>query len=352
MNVEFLSSDLAERSICVTSAIGRIDVSTDAPSVRIRMYVNGVEFYGALLYAYNGTVSLFNVGHLIETYFRAHSLYRANVTIKAVCSSDSSVFASITIDCLHCTHVVPESFDATKIFFSCLRTHRVSPTAQFRLYGPVSAIDPVVVNVAGLDDNGDTVSGSVYPVAGTGYIDIDVPSWSDSVRANTAIVTPCMMSVRCKGLEKSLFIARDPEYMTFAFRNCFNVPETIYLPGQSVMTPEVSSDDAVCTGRTIQYNRVLSRTYEFTSGPLTRYETAALAQLLESYSSAVVVDGSAYEIVITDHSTKISSDSSSLNVLKFSWQFADRRPHLFGDDLDPLLYSSQIFTGQFQPQYM
>lgn len=352
MNVEFLSPDLAGRSICVTSAIGRIDVSTDAPSVRMFMYVNGVEFYSSLLYAYDGTVSLFNAGHLIETYFRAHSLYRANVTIKAVCSSDSSVFSSMTIDCLHCSHVVPDSFDATKIFFSCLRTHRVPPTAKFNLYGPVSAIDPVVVNIAGLDSNGDSVSGAVYPVALTGYIEIDLPAWSETVCANTAMVNPCMLSVRCKGLEKSFFIVRDPEYMTFTFRNCFNVPETIYLPGQSVMKPEVSSDDAVCSGRTIQYNRVLARTYEFSSGPLTRYEAAALAQLLESYSVAVVVDGSAYEIVITDHSTEISSDASSLNVLKFSWQFADRRPHLFGDDLDPLLYSSQIFTEQFQSQYM
>lgn len=351
MNVEFLSTDLAERSPCVTSAIGRIDVSTDASSVRMYMYVNGREFYNALLYAYNSTVSLHDAGHLIESYFQAHSLYRANVTIKAVCSSDSSVFASITIDCLHCSHVVPDSFDAGKIFFSCLRTHRIPPTARFNLYGPVSAIDPVVVNIVGLDANGDTVSGSVYPVAFTGYIEIDVPAWSETICANTAMVTPCMISVRCKGLEKSLFIARDPEYMQFSFRNCFNVPETVYLPGMSVMKPEVSSDDAVCSGRTIQYNRVVSRKYEFTSGPLTRYEAAALAQLLESYSSAVVVDGSAYEIVITDHSTEISSDASSLNVLKFTWQFADRRPHLFGDDLDPLLYSSQIFTGQFNEPY-
>ncbi len=140
--------------------------------------------------------------------------------------------------------------------------------------------------------------------------------------------------------------------MTFTFRNCFNVPEPVYLPGQTVMKPEVSVDDAVCSGRTLQYNRVISRSYEFTSGPLTRHEAAALAQFLESHSVSVVVDDVAYEIVITDQSTEISSDASSLNVLKFTWQFADRRPHLFGDDLDPLLYSSQIFTEQFQQQYM
>lgn len=352
MFVEFLSSDLAERSICVTSAIGRIDVSTDATSVMMYLYVDGKEFYSSLLYAYNGIASLFDAGHLIETYFRANSLYRASVTVRAVCPSDSSIFAYITLDCLHCSHVVPDSFDATKIFFSCLRTHRIPPTAKFRLYGPVSAIDSVMVLVSGLDSNGDTVSGAVYPVAGTGYIDINVPALSESVCANTAMATPCMMSVRCKNLEKSLFIVRDPEYMQFSFRNCFNVPETVYLPGQTVMKPEVSSSEAVCDGRTIQYNRVLSRSYEFSSGPLTRYETAALAQLLESHSPAVVVDGSAYEIVITDHSTEISSDSDSLNILKFTWRFADRRPHLFGDDLDPLLYSSQIFTDQFQSQYL
>ncbi len=352
MNVEFLSTDLAERSICVTSAIGRIDVSTDAPSVRMFMSVNGKEFYSSLLYAYNGTVSLFDAGFLIESYFRANSLYRANVTIKAVCSSDSSVFDSMTIDCLHCTHVVPDSFDATKIFFSCLRTQRVAHDAKFRLYGPMAGGTSVIVNVVGLDPAGNPTSGTVYTMSDDGFIDVNIPAWTSSVVANTAIDTPIMMSIRCSGLEKSLFIVQDPEYMTFSFRNCFNVPETIFLPGKSVMKPEVSSDDAVCSGRTIQYNRVLSRTYEFTSGPLTRYEAAALAQLLESYATAVVVDGNAYEIVITDHSTEISSDASSLNVLKFSWQFADRRPHLFGDDLDPLLYSSQIFTEQFQQQYM
>ncbi len=352
MNVEFLSTALAERPICVTSAIGRIDVSTDAPSVRMHMYVNGVEFYNSLLYAYNGTVTLFDAGHLIESYFRAKSLFRADVTVRAVCSSDSSVFASMTIDCLHCSHVVPETFDASKTFFSCLRTHRVSRNAKFNLYGPVSAIDSVVVIVMGLDADGESVSGSVFPVPFTGYIEVDLPAWIEHVRANSEMVTPCAVSIRCKDLEKSLFIVRDPEYMTFSFRNCFNVPETIFLPGQSVLKPEISVDDAVCSGRTMQYNRVIARSHEFTSGPLTRHEAAALVQFLESHSTAVVVDGKSYEIVITDHSTEISSDASSLNVLKFTWQFADRRPHLFGDDLDPLLYSSQIFAEQFQQQYM
>lgn len=352
MNVEFLSTELAERTLCPTSAIGRIDVSTDDASVRMTMQVNGREIYSSILYAYNGTVSLFDAGHLIETYFRAHSLFRANVSVKASCSSDSSVFTSMTIDCLHCSHVVPESFDASQIFFSCLRTHRVARTAKFKLYGPMAGGVSVIVNIAGLDPAGNPTSGTVYTMSADGYIDVDIPSWISSVVANTAIAVPTMMSIRCNGMEKTLYIARDPEYMTFTFRNCFNVPETIYLPGQTVMKPEVSVDDAVCSGRTVQYNRVISRSYEFTSGPLTRHEVAALAQFLESQSVSVVVDDVAYEIVITDQSTEISSDASSLNVLKFPWQFADRRPHLFGDDLDPLLYSSQIFTEQFQQQYM
>lgn len=352
MFVEFLSTDLADLNICVTSAIRSIDVSTDAPAVTISLAVQDAVFYSATLYAYNGKVSLDDVGHLIESWFRTKSLYRASVTVKAVCSSDSSVFDTMTIDCLHCSHVVPDSFEADKIFFSCLRTHRVSPTAKFKLYGPLSADDPVLVNVSGTDADGVPVSGSLSLLAAAGYIDVNIPTWTSYVCSHTSIASPAIMSIRCKGMEKSIFIDRNPEYMEFSFRNCFNVPEPVFLPGKSVMKPEVSVDTAVCSGRTIQYNRVLSRSYEFTSGPLTRYEAAAMVQLLESYSAAVVVDGSPYEIVITDNSTEVSSEGSSLNVLKFTWQFADRRPHLFGDDLDPLLYSSQIFTEQFQEQYM
>lgn len=352
MNVEFLSTDLADRSLCPTSAIGRIDVSTDAPSVKITLSEQGDVFYSSVIYAYNGKATLYDVGHLIETYFRSKDYCRATVTVKAACSSDSSIFDIMTVICVYCSHVVPPSFDASKIFFSCFRTHRVAPDAKFRLYGPFPAAENVLVNVSGTDPNGSPASGSLDLLTSSGYIEVDVPTWTSYVGQHTNLSYPSVISIRCNGMEKSLFILRDPEYMTFSFRNCFNVPETVYLPGKSVMKPVVSVDDAVCNGRTVQYNRVLSRTYEFASGPLTRHEAAALAQLLESYSTAVIVDGKAYEIVITDHSTEVSSESSAMNVLKFSWQFADRRPHLFGDDLDPLLYSSQIFTEQFQEQYM
>ena len=352
MFVQILSYGLADRAICPTSAIRDIDMSTDAPSLRVSLTAGADEIYAAVLYAYSGKVTLADAGAVIEQWMRMADCYRAYVTVRASCPADSSVSASMVISCLFCSYEVPDSFDLSATFFSALRVHRVPADARFRLYGPVSASDPVLVNIAGVDADGSQASGSVDLMASDGYVGVDVKAWTDHVCSHTSVARPCMMSIRCRGLEKTLIIVRDPQYLGFAFRNGFNCPEPVWISGVSVLKPEVSVDSAVCSGRLMQYNRVLTRTYEHTSGPLTRSEAASMLQMLESHSVAVLIDGGYSDIVITDHSTEVSADDATLNVLKFSWRFADRRPHLFGDDLDSLLYSSGIFTEQYQSQYM
>lgn len=352
MFVQILSSESADRTICPTSAIRDIDISTDAPSLRVSLTDGADEIYAAVLYAYSGKVTLADAGAVIEQWMRLHGLHRADITVRACCASDSSVFATMTVSCLYCSYVVPESFDFTSTFYTAFRAHRVPPDAKFPIYGPVTEADPVLVNIAGVDADGAPASGSVDLMASDGYVGVDVKAWTDHVCSHTSVARPCMMSIRCRGMETTLLIVRDPQYLGFVFRNGFNCREPVWISGVSVLKPEVSADSVICSGRLMEYNRVLTRTYEHTSGPLTRAEAVAMLQMLESYSAGVLIDGKFVDIVITDRSTEVSADDATLNVLKFSWQFADRRLRLFGEDLDSLLYSSGIFTEQFQTQYM
>lgn len=352
MFVDFITSVPGEGSVVITSAIRSIDVSTDAPAVRFAMSADGDQIYTSVLYAYDGRVSLPDPGSVVESWMRSKSIHRATVRITVSCVSDPSVFASKYLDCLFCSYALPDTFDPESVFFVSRSLFRVAADARFPLYGPVSAGDPVTVLVSGVDAAGAPASGMIQARASDGFITVDMAAWIKHVGDNDGVAVAGMVSVRSGNLEHTLAILREPQYLQFRFRNGFNLPEPVYLTGISTLKPEVSVDSAVCDGRLTQYNRRLIRTYEHVSGPLTRSEAASLVQMLESEHTQVVYGGSIYDIVITDHSTEVSSDDSSINVLKFSWQFADRRPHLFGDDLDPLLSSSGIFTDQFRPQYM
>ncbi len=160
-----------------------------------------------------------------------------------------------------------------------------------------------------------------------------------------------IISVSYGDIVKSLFICDIPDYLEFRYRNCFNCPETAFVSGASVMKTEVSRDLAVCAGHSLQYNHLTSRTYEHTTAPLTRMEAAALSQLIESRSVSVIIDGKEYPVIITDHTSEVSNDDSSLNTMKFVWHFTGKRPRLFGDTLLPLMESFGIFTQEFDETY-
>lgn len=127
---------------------------------------------------------------------------------------------------------------------------------------------------------------------------------------------------------KYLFIHDRPDALEFRFRNCFNCMESVFISGSSVMKTEVSRESAFCSGESLQYNHLTTRTYEHSTAPLTGMEMAAMSQLIEARSAFVVFDGTECPVVISDHTSELSNDDSTLNTVKFTWKFIGKRPDL------------------------
>lgn len=351
MFVEFLSKTLADRQVCVTSAIGRLSVSTDAPSVTVTLSDYGGEFYRATLYAYDGKVTVDDLASVIELRIQSLGCHMRSVRIDVAASSDPEASDYMDLNCLYCAYDMPDDYDPSQSFFSCFQSQRVPPSAVLRLYGMIFRNSPVRYNVSGFKADGSPTACEIQSSAFDGYVAADIPSIIATCRSDYGMATVSIVTVYCSGLGKSLFICEMPDALEFRFRNCFNVPESVFVSGSSVMKTEVSSDQAVCAGQTTLYNQLTTRTYEHTTAPLTRMEAAAVSQLVESRSVYVVVDGSDYPVVITDHTSEVSNDDSSLNSLKFTWRFTGKRPRLFGDSLSPLMGPFGIFTQEFTDPY-
>ncbi len=347
MFVDFLSSDITQRPVCATSALGRLTVSTDAAAIRISLSYETYEFYSATLYAYDGLVHVDDLASVIESLFVRLGWHSHTIRISAAAAGTPEVSAFIDVNCLYCSYDMPDDFNPSASFYTCMPAQRVPPHAVLKVYGNVSKNNPVRFGVSGYMSDGSPVACNIQTTAGDGYITVDIPDIMSQCRSAFAFSQVSIVSVVYGSMSKSFFICDMPDCLEFNYRNCFNVPESVFVSGLSVMKTDVSRDTAFCAGKILQYNHLTTRTYEHTTAPLTRMEAAAMSQLIESINTAVVVDGAEYPIIIEDHTSDVSNDDNSMNSMKFTWRFTGRRPRLFGDTLSPLLESFGIFTSQF-----
>lgn len=70
-------------------------------------------------------------------------------------------------------------------------------------------------------------------------------------------------------MQKVFYVVDDPEYLLFRFRNIFNAPEFLDVVGTVKRKTVADRNIAMCSGVARHYNRVVNRTYEVTTGPLT-----------------------------------------------------------------------------------
>lgn len=350
MSTAIQQASLALLPLVPTSALSSLSALTDEPSLTVSMRSGYQTIFTTKLYAYYGVVEFTDPASLIEQYMRDAGRFYAPVEI----TFDTE---SITLNCLYCEYDLPPDTDLSATFLTLLPAQRTHPGSVVTVAaGSQEAISQATVKVLGTDSEGHPLTHTLDSTCLTqglfGLAEINVSALIALVTSTTDIRRVTSFTVNSGPRQKIFFIAPDPDFLTFRFRSCFNVPETVDIPGVSVMVTEVTRDDALCSGRTLQYNRQTSRTYTHTTGPLTRIEAAALAQLIESRSVTLLVDGTEYPVIITDHTSEVTDDNSTLNTLKFTWRFTGHRPRLFGPTLKPLLdESTGIFTTPFTPEY-
>ena len=119
----------------------------------------------------------------------------------------------------------------------------------------------------------------------------------------------------------------------FYFRNCFNVPDNLFVPAVTTAKTKVDRSLAVLGTVSQFYDATCEQTYEVQSAGLTADECSLAEQMFCSddvrtpYESAP--DDGDFDalrpVLITDSTCEIADDPEKPNTVKFTWRYAENR---------------------------
>lgn len=361
MATEFLQSYLDGALYVLTSSVSSIKASTEKPCIDVSLICeNGPDgemetFYSTSLYAFDNVVEMSDVGLLIEEYFRMRNKVSDTITF---------VFDDVTMDVhfLYCEYSMPPDFNPEKSFFiasSVQRVHQDSTVAIAAVYRGTTT--PFLIRAVGHNSSGAlaVVEKSVmqdFNREGTAYFLVsDIVRWAldkteDGPGADLCDVL--YFSIEYAGIQKMCYIVPASAYLTFSFRNVFNVEEFVDVVGVMTAKTDVSRDVAVCNGTSKQYDRTIERSFQVQSEPLASVDFHVFEQLIASHRVILWIDDMDWDVIITDHTYEPSSSDDSLTVVKFTWRFADQRPRIFDSLVDGIIPERRkIFDKTFSNEY-
>lgn len=355
MATAFIQTSIFSNSYVLTSEARSIVATTDEAKLTVSLTCSGDTFFTVDLYAYDGKVELFDPGSIIEDYFIAHQMICESVTVQFGTASKNLLF-------LYCENVMPDSFIPSNVLLLSSLARRVHKDSQFTVAAlPVGPTTPFVFKAVGHDLDGEIASvefSETRDIIDTTFTTFTV---AQIISKATGPKTPPLnfrlkdvmyFSVEHGGRQLMCYITPAPAYLTFRFRNIFNVPELVDVEGTMVTKSETSRQTAKCSGDIVQYDRRTDRTYQVTTGALPADEVESLTQLVSSHSVQLYADGSYHDIVIEDHTCEDSTEDDSLSVVKFTWRFKGRRPVRFNSALLGIQPTHRdIFSDEYSPEY-
>ena len=362
MATQLLYSHLDGALYVPTSSVPILQAKTDKDIVDVSLTcergLNGdIEtFFSASLYAFNGIVELTDVGSLVEEYFRRCDKVADTVTV----SFDG---VSMDIHFLYCECTVPDDFDADSTF---LLSSLVQPVHQDSIV-TVAAVNHGAEYPFTIKATGHAVADDVVTVVTktlskafdrNGIVNFsaaEIINWALHKTAEdpgAELRDVLFFSIEYYGIQKLCCIVPAPAYLTFSFRNVYNVTEYVDVVGVMTTKTDVSHSLAVCSGRSRHYDRHIDRTYQIQTGPLTPDEVRTFEQFVSSHQVNLCLDDNDWPVIITDHTCEPSTDDESLASVKFTWRFADNRPYLFNSLMDGVMPTRRrIFDDTFSPEY-
>lgn len=305
--------------------------------------------YSSTFYALDSRISIYDLAELVEDDMRGRDVvvFSYDLHIGPLCSQ---------INVLYCDYVA-DGFDPDNSFLTTLPTQRVYAGSKVfvTLVGDASqtTISGLMVHdedvaryerfEAECDD--ETIPGEALAVPFDDWAD-RYTSYGpdDDVRLISAVISNGNRS-------KTVYFLPGKPDIRLVFKNCFNALESVELKGLLTDKTTVNQEIALVGGRRVAYDRRTEKVYEFVSEGLLDAEARSIDQLLNSHSAWVMVNGKAEPVIITDHSCEISNDDETIPSVKFSWAFADRRPHINPDALAASLRKPGIFSPQFSSQF-
>lgn len=362
MATQFDSTALEGMQYNLTSNVSEISASTDKARIDVSLSCeNGLggepeTFYATSLYAYNGRVQLDDVGALVEEYFRMRDKVADTITI---------AFDDVSMDVhfLYCEYSMPPTFMAERNLFLAATAQRVHQDSIVAVATVNHGSEyPFVVKAVGHLADSDELAvvqrsfDKTFNASGAVYFRVaEILQWAlgkTEVAVDADLRDVMYFSIEYFGLQKMCYIVPATAYLTFSFHNIYNVEEYIDVAGIMTAKTEVSRDVAVCKGVSKQYDRSVERTYEILTEPLTSDEVLIFEQFLTSHTVSLSLGYYHLPVIITDHTCDPSSSDEALTTIKFTWRFADYRPHGFRSRFDGVMpVRSRVFDDTFSPEY-
>lgn len=358
--------------IVLSSLIGEIPIDVDGTFVDVRLTAPGsLVVLSERYYAYGGSVTLYDLGSLIENEMRKSGIAYGDFTLALY--RGNAVEDSCTMHVLYCDRFTvctdTDTFLAEN-FLSTLQHRRVAPGDTTSLFFFAVSGESIAANIAvRFRLNGNVITEPFHTTLGSGntadgnavrqinisqqqlvnlYKAAFTPTVSTLIEVVTATVSVGQRSVTLY-VDRSLDMMRD----AFMFRNCFNVWDAAILPRTTKAKTDVERSTAVVNTRSQFYNQRTTQTFEVETGPITSDEAEWLDQLFTSYSVMRVETNACSEddpyllvpVLITDSTCEVSDTDEKPNTVKFTWRFEDNRP------IVRLSASSGIFTHEFTLPY-
>lgn len=348
---------LPEESPVLTSQLTSVKARTDKSKVQVKVVRDpsgdSDDFFSTTLYAFNGIVELSALGRLLEERFIAKDRIYDEISITI--DGMESVFTAI-----YCEYVLGADFDYAGCFWSASASGIVHSDSCVCLAHWNNGAASYRVKVVGIGPDGRIAmverdftrnQSSLWVSFSVSEILRFALNQSD-VETNDAIAKVSYFAISYGDMQKIFYVVDDPQYLLFRFRNIFNAPEYLDVVGTVKRKTVADRDTAVCSGLTRHYNRVVNRTYEVSTGPLTLDQARAMEQLIASHKVELCTDDADYDILVTDHTCEVDNDDTSLTSMKFTFRFAEERPTFIDSDMDVFCHAtSKTFSDHFTAEF-
>lgn len=313
--------------------------------------------FSTSIFPFDSRLSVYDLSRIIEEDMRSRGAIN---TVFQLHIGD----VSVDLDVVYCDYIA-QGFDLDNSFLSTLTTQRVyadSSVFVTKIGGSGTGLMISGVFVYGDDRaiaDGDDVSYKTFSTAypsGLGSGESLLCSFADwrsrfTDYGDSDPVRLLSATLRDGNRTKTLYFMPGSPDIRLCFRNCFNALEAVDLKGIVTEKTKVSQEVANLLGQNIAYNRRTEKEYEFASEGLTEHEARSIDQLLNANKVWVLVNGEPAPIIVTDHTCEIDNNNEAQPTVKFTWQFADRKPHLNPDAIAASLQIPGVFSDEFTYQF-
>lgn len=355
--------------ILLTSQIGEVGIAVDGNAVDVTLTASTgqLTILSERYYAYGGNVTLYDIGSLIEAEMQGSGQSYATFTLKV--GNGSAVHDSITLRVLYCDrYTLCSNTDVflAENFLTTLQQRRIAPGDTLSLSFFANAGEDITAHIyvrwrrvdspSVLRQHYGTLNGTNVKAQSTGVVQLNIsqPSLVNviadiyGVKAYAIEIVGYTIRVGQRAVtayvDGTLAVAD-----TFIFRNCFNVWDSATLPCVTKSKTDVDRSTAVVNGTSSFYDQKVEQTFEVECGPLTSDECAWLDQLAASREVMRIVANPCDDsepwlfapVLVTDSSVEVSDTDEKPNTVKFTWRYADHRPHVL------LSASPGIFKSPF-----